>query len=498
MTLTGGTTLGAYEIVSLLGRGGMGEVYRARDTRLGRSVAIKVLPDLVAADPERIARFEREARVLASLNHPHIAVLHGMEVADARHLLIMELVDGETLAERVLRGPVPPADALHIAVQIAEALEAAHAAGVVHRDLKPANIKIAPDDNVKVLDFGLAKAMDSAAVAVDLSQSPTLSMTGTHAGVILGTAAYMSPEQAKGLAADHRSDVFSFGCVLYEMLTGRVAFPGDSVPEILASILAREPDLTAVQSNLNPRIVEVLRRCLDKAPRRRWQAAGDLRAELEAIALRLFVEAPADGPRSARSAVPMLVGTAVVAAAIAGAAGFYSRPVSVPQLVVRFAIPLAEGQQFTAFGSQMFALSPDGGRIAFIADRRIFLRTLSDADAKPIPGAGGGSGPSGVAFSPDGGSIAYWSTADRTVKRIPIAGGSPITIAALPRRPEGGISWDESGILLGTPNRGVLRVSAEGGEPEQLIGVDDTQLAHGPQMLPGGKAILFTLAAPTL
>src|SRR5947207_5740276 len=246
--LQDGTRIGPYEILSVLGAGGMGEVYRARDTRLNRDVAIKVLPDLFAADPERLARFEREARVLASLNHPHIAAIYGVEDApvDARphmYALVMELVEGETLAERLRRGSIPIEESLRIAVQIAEALEAAHEKGVIHRDLKPANVKIAPDGKVKVLDFGLAKAMEGEPAAANVSFSPTLSIMATQAGVILGTAAYMSPEQAKGFPADQRSDVFSFGCVLYEMVTGRQAFQGDTAAEVLASVLVREPDL---------------------------------------------------------------------------------------------------------------------------------------------------------------------------------------------------------------------------------------------------------------
>ena len=297
----------------------MGQVYRARDTKLGREVAIKILPDAFAFDPDRAARFEREAQVLAALNHPHIAHLHSLEQAPSTgagsapiQFLVMELVEGETLAERLAAAPsnaartlavreagrqgpprtphhgLPVAEALRIAVQIADALEAAHEKGIIHRDLKPANVKITPDEQVKVLDFGLAKAMEPTVASGfsrkdDLTHSPTLSMMATQAGMILGTAAYMSPEQAKGAPADHRSDIFSFGSVLYEMLTGRQPFHGDSAPDILASVLAREPDLTALPLHLNPRLLELLRRCFEKTPKRRWQAVGDLRAELETI-----------------------------------------------------------------------------------------------------------------------------------------------------------------------------------------------------------------------
>ena len=284
MSVTIGTKLGSLEITALLGRGGMGEVWRARDTKLKREVAIKILPDEFSRDPDRLARFQREAEVLASLNHPNIAAIYNLEEDKGSRFLVLELVEGKTLAERIQRGPLPIDEALNIATRICEALEAAHEKGVVHRDLKLANVKITPEGTVKVLDFGLAKAMENTAANTTLSNSPTLSVAGTNAGVILGTAAYMSPEQAKGKDVDHRSDVFSFGCVLYEMLTGRQAFQGETVSDILASVLAREPDFTLLPPDLNPRLYEMLRRCLDKNVKRRWQAAGDVRFELEAIA----------------------------------------------------------------------------------------------------------------------------------------------------------------------------------------------------------------------
>ncbi len=285
MPVTSGSRFGSYEILSLLGSGGMGEVYRAHDARLGRAIAIKLLPEEWAFDPDRLARFEREAKVLASLNHPHIAALYGFEEAAGRHLLVMELVEGETLAERLARGPMTVDDALEAAQQIADALESAHEKGVVHRDLKPANVKITPEGRVKVLDFGLARLPDAdqATPLSNATNSPTLNVLATQAGVILGTAGYMSPEQAKGAVADHRSDIFSFGALFYEMVTGRRAFHADTPAETMAAVLMREPDFDALPASLNPRVAALLRRCLDKSPRRRWQAAGDLRAEIEAI-----------------------------------------------------------------------------------------------------------------------------------------------------------------------------------------------------------------------
>jgi serine/threonine protein kinase len=269
-----GETVKHYRIESMLGAGGMGEVYRARDTKLGRTVALKVLPEAFARDADRISRFDREAKLLAALNHPNIAALYGTEEADGRHFLVMELVEGETLADVLHRGVLPVVETLRIAHQIAEGLEAAHEKGIVHRDLRPANVKIARDGRIKILDFGLAKAMEPASLAgADVggfSNSPTISMAATNAGIILGTAAYMSPEQANGLAADARSDLFSFGSLLYEMLTGRQPFQGKTLSEVLASVLVRDPDWSLMPPNLNPRIRELVRRCLEKEPKRRW------------------------------------------------------------------------------------------------------------------------------------------------------------------------------------------------------------------------------------
>ncbi|PYS34403.1 MAG: hypothetical protein DMG14_29565, partial [Acidobacteria bacterium] len=268
-----------YHIETQLGAGGMGEVYQARDTKLGRGVAVKILPEIFARDPERVARFEREAKLLAALNHANIAALYGLEEADGRHFLVMELVEGDTLAKRIASRPIPVEEALKIAHQIVEALEAAHEKGVIHRDLKPANVKITPEGKVKVL----AKAMDVAPATTDTMNSPTLSIVATNAGVILGTAGYMSPEQAKGRAADQRSDIFSFGCVLYEMITGRTTFEGETVTEVIASVLKQEADLSLIPANIHPRVVDLIRRCLVKDPKKRWHAAADVRVEIETI-----------------------------------------------------------------------------------------------------------------------------------------------------------------------------------------------------------------------
>ncbi|MFI5143298.1 MAG: serine/threonine-protein kinase, partial [Thermoanaerobaculales bacterium] len=276
-----GTRLGPYEIVAPLGAGGMGVVYRAKDTRLGREVALKFLPEGFADDPERHARFEREAKLLASLNHPHIAALYGLEHLDSQHGLVMELVDGEGLDERIARGAIPPDEAIPIALQIADALEAAHEKGIAHRDLKPANVKVRSDGTVKVLDFGLAKAWEDQGANSDPALSPTITGHHTRAGVILGTAAYMSPEQARGKPVDKRADIWAFGCVLYEMLTGERTFGGDTITDVIAAVVTREPDWTRLPSEITPRTREALKRCMEKDPKRRFRDIGDARFELE-------------------------------------------------------------------------------------------------------------------------------------------------------------------------------------------------------------------------
>ena len=282
MSLTPCTKLATYEILEPIGAGGMGEVYRARDEKLKRDVAVKVLPEAFASDAQRMARFEREAQLLASLNHPNIGAIYGLEEADSLRFLVLELIPGDTLAERLRRGPIPFAEALELAGQIADALAAAHDAGIIHRDLKPANIKITPDGQIKVLDFGLAKALADEPADAELSDSPTLSAHATKVGVILGTAAYMSPEQARGKPVDKRTDIFSFGIVLYEMLTGRQLFKGEDVADTMASVIRSDPDFRSLPADLHPRVREVLGRCLEKDPKKRRRDIGDIRAELEA------------------------------------------------------------------------------------------------------------------------------------------------------------------------------------------------------------------------
>ena len=493
MPITSGTALGVYEVAAALGAGGMGEVYRARDTKLGRSVAIKVLPEAFAFDADRVARLTREARMLASLNHPRIAALHGMEQSDGRHFLVMELVEGETLADRLLRGPMPAREALVVAQQIAEALEAAHEKGVIHRDLKPGNVKITPEDEVKVLDFGLAKAMDSEPGSSNIANSPTLSRMATEAGIILGTAGYMSPEQAKGFPADQRSDIFSFGVVLFEMLSGRRPFQGETAADVLASIIVRDPDLGGLPRDLNPRITDLVRRCLDKQPKRRWQAIGDVRAEIEAI-LAAPATIPVDAvpsPRSSPWRLAFFVGAgAILGGAVTGLA-LWSRAASpAPPVITRFAIPLRADHQIPSVARQMVAISPDGRSVVYAANGGLYLRAFSDLDVRPIPGVANTEGVTAVAFSPDSRSVVFWAT-DRTLKRIPVIGGASVTLCEA-ENPLG-LDWTPDGILFGQLP-GITRVSANGGTPEVLIRASNGELLFGPQLLPGGDAVMFTVS----
>jgi serine/threonine-protein kinase len=497
MPLSAGTRLGLYEIVAPLGAGGMGEVYRARDTKLGRSVAVKVLPDAFALDPERVARFEREAKVLASLNHPHIAALHGMEESGDRHFLIMELVEGETLADAMSAGSrgaqraLEIDDALKIARQIAEALEAAHEQGIIHRDLKPANIKLRADGTVKVLDFGLAKALEpAAAVAADVSASPTITSPAmTERGVILGTAAYMSPEQAKGRAADKRSDVWAFGCVLYEMLAGRRAFEGEDISDTLATILKGEPDWSALPPDLPHAIRELIRGCLRKDRRER---IGDISTALfllnqpRAVTADTRVSAPQSiWSRAIPVAIGVLMGGAVAAAML-------WRP-KLPQAVMatRFAITLPQGQQLT-LPRQAIAISPDGTRIVYAADNHLYLRSMSEIEPRLISGSDGAMAP---VFSPDGQSLLFFS--DGALKRIPVSGGAGVTICTATVAPSG-IAWGRDAILFAEPLDGILRVSSNGGKPEVVVPVDSPDaLVQGAQLLPDGATILFAIMRRT-
>ncbi len=391
MTLAAGTRLGSYEVVAQIGAGGMGEVYRAHDSKLARDVAIKVLPEAFAHDAERLSRFQREAKMLAALNHPNIATIHGLEQSGGTSYLVMELVPGETLQERVKRdGAIPLEEALDIARQIAEALEAAHEKQIIHRDLKPANVKVTPEGKVKVLDFGLAKAFADDRASEDISNSPTLSRAATMQGVILGTASYMSPEQARGKSVDKRTDIWAFGCVLYEMLSGKQAFHGEDVTDILAAVVRAEPDWSALPAATPQKLRDLLRRCLKKDKTLRLRDAGDARIEIHEI---LTTPPTADSPSpQPRAAFPWIAATAVLLIALAALSFVHFREVPVPQPSTRFQVPPPEQSVIS-----MFKLSPDGRMIAVTAlsegRNRLWIRPLNSLQWQLLQGTDDASYP---------------------------------------------------------------------------------------------------------
>jgi Tol biopolymer transport system component len=510
MSLAPGTRFGSYEVAAQIGVGGMGEVHRARDIKLNRDVALKVLPDSFVNDPDRLARFQREAHVLASLNHPNIAAIYGVEESRGVRALVMELVEGPTLAERIAEGPIPIDEAIGIAAQIAEALGAAHDQGVVHRDLKPANIKVKPDGTVKVLDFGLAKAVGPAEAGhysgsvrpqADLSASPTITTPAmTQIGVLLGTAAYMSPEQAKGRPTDKRSDVWAFGCVFYEMLTGQRAFAEEDISETLAAVLKSEPDWSRIPSDVPQAIRTLIQRCLVKDRRQRVadiSAAKFVLCELGNLGTRPAMANVAAAPRSRWQRVLPPLAAAAVTGAIVGAGMWMLRPVARAPLVTQFSFNLPEGQALSGT-RQAVAISPDGMHIAYAASQALYVRSLHERDAHAISGSENAHalGLLNPIFSPDGQSIAYFTQGDGTtqssfvLKRFPIGGGTASPIASL----QGalGATWSTEGILTADAS-GVLRLSPAGGAPERIAHVAADERLYGPQMLPGGRTVLLTV-----
>jgi serine/threonine-protein kinase len=502
VSLTPGTRVGAYEIVSLLGVGGMGEVYRARDTQLSRNVAVKILPDVFASDPERLARFGREAQVLAALNQPNIAQIYAVETNGSTRALVMELVEGPTLAERIAKRPIPLEEALPIARQIAEALEAAHEQGIVHRDLKPANIKVRADGTVKVLDFGLAKLAETTAPTsnASLANSPTITspamMTGV--GVLLGTAAYMSPEQAKGRPADKRSDIWAFGCVLYEMLTSRRAFDGEDVTDTIVAVMSKEPDWSVLPAAMSPGVVRLMRRSVEKDPKRRLRDIGEARIQIEDAAGGKASESDPKtmSAHSKRSTLlektGWVVAGAIAASALIGLVALQFRPAQGPAPVTRFSIPVPEGQPFTNAGRLLVAFSPDGSSLVYNANSRLHLRAMSGLGEQVISGSEESSGLLSPAFSPDGKSLAFYSQADRSIKRLEIRGGTAVRICMAD--PVFGLSWDEHGIVFAQRGKGILRVSPNGGTPEIVASVAEDEIAGNPQLLPDGRTVLFSVA----
>ena len=496
MRLSPGDHLGGYEIVCAIGAGGMGEVYRAVDTNLGRQVAIKVLPDAFANDPERLARFEREAKTLASLNHSNIAQIYGLEKAGDIRALVMELVEGPTLADRIAQGPIPVDEALRIARQIAEALEAAHEQGIIHRDLKPANIKVRPDGTVKVLDFGLAKALEPISARVDATASPTITspamMTGV--GMLLGTAAYMSPEQARGKPVDRRSDIWAFGCVLYEMLTGKRAFGGEDVTETLASVVKTEPAWEAIPDNVSPSLRTFLRRCLQKNPKQRLHDIADMRLALDGVfetSPFQVEESPAPARRLWRRAAP-LVAAMMIGGLLVGLTAWRLWPSVAPQAVSRFTYSLPSDQVFRTSGRSMIAMSPDGRHFVYNTAGGLYLRSMSALEGRLIRGTEAAL--SSPFFAPNGESIGYFQNGQ--LKRISISGGASVVICAVPSDPFG-VSWEtDNTILFGQPN-GIMRVSANGGTPELVIPTKEGEQAYGPQLLPDGNSVLFSITTAT-
>ena len=510
MALATGTRLGAYEILSLLGAGGMGEVYRARDAKLNRDVALKVLPEAFTADPDRLARFKREAQVLASLNHPHIGAIYGLEESDGVRALVLELVEGPTLADRIALGPIPPDEALPIAKQIADALEGAHEAGIIHRDLKPANIKLRPDGTVKVLDFGLAKALEPTPTAsANVTASPTITtpamMTGI--GMILGTAAYMSPEQAKGRPADKRSDVWAFGCVFYEMLTGRRAFDGSEISDVLAGVIKTEPNWDALPAGVPPVLRVCLRRSLNKDPRQRLRDMGDLRLALDGA-----FETPAPAPD--RSAVEArrgehfwqrprhVIAAGAILVVVTGLAVWNltrPRPFSAPQ-TTRFTIQLPPTVHVggDANVAQPVAISPNGRRIVYITRQgritQLHSRSLDQLNWTAIRAIQSDS----LFMSPDGEWVGFIDAGDNTIKKVPMNGGLPATICRLPSTGVfRGANWGTNGsiVFATTAAPGLVQVSAAGGLPVPVTSPEGEIHMH-PQFLPNGKALLFTIRRP--
>jgi Tol biopolymer transport system component len=478
MTLAAGTKLGPYEILSPLGAGGMGEVYRARDGKLNRDVAIKVLPEAVAEDAERLARFQREAQVLAALNHPHIAAIYGLEKAGNVEALVLELVEGETLAEKIAAGPVPMDEALAIARQIADALEAAHEKGIVHRDLKPANVKVTPEGKVKVLDFGLAKALTGDRSSPDVTHSPTLTAAATQAGVVIGTAAYMSPEQARGKAVDRRADIWSFGAVLYEMLTGERAFRGDTVSDTLAAILTRDPDWSALPASTPASIKRLLRLCLEREPKKRLRDIAD--AWLESGETLESAATPV-----AKSFWGRLIAVALVAAAATALGFFWLRPARPRPPLRKLVLPVDR------LANGLGAISPDGKRIAYAAAGRIWIRDLDQFQPREVPESAEGDTPF---WSPDGGQLGF--VARKQLWRYPVGAGQSIAIGTVPGSGAlTGASWGrDDRIVLAVWRGSLFEVSAGGGEPKLLLAPDSSQVDfHAPSFLPDGTTLLFVV-----
>src|SRR5262245_17474801 len=493
MSISPGTRFGSYEILEPIGSGGMGEVYRARDTTLGRDVALKVLPASFSNDAMRVARFEQEAKTLASLNHANIAHIYGLERSEGSTGIVMELVDGETLVDRLAQGPIPVAEALRIANQIADALEAAHERAIVHRDLKPANVKIKPDGTVKVLDFGIAKALDPRFVT---GPGPAALTTPamTEAGMILGTAAYMSPEQARGKFVDQRTDIWAFGCVLYEMLTGKPAFLGEDVTSTLARVLETPAKLDELPSGVPPAVRRTLELCLEKDARKR---IADMRDAKLALAGTFAVGAAPTAPPRAR-ALP--IAAAALAAALLTSAGWWllkPAPRPEPKIVTRFDYTLPPGVDLRMTSTSVLGIAPSGELFAFNGTEGIYVRRMGDAEARLIPdtlGAAPGLVFPDVVVSPDGREVAYFRGPPGKLMKVSIEGGTSIAVADVAPVIPFGLSWEPDGTMYYGQPDGIWRVSQNGGTPEHVVETEPPQQVYGPHLLPGGQWLLFTIA----
>jgi eukaryotic-like serine/threonine-protein kinase len=480
-----GTKLGPYEILALAGTGGMGEVYRARDAKLGRDVALKVLPEAFARDADRMARFQREAKLLAALNHPNIATIHGLEDSGNTHALVMELVEGPTLADRLRSGPIPIDEALRIAKQMCDAIEYAHERGIVHRDLKPANVKVTNNDAVKILDFGLARAIEGDAVSADLGASPTISRMATQAGILLGTAAYMSPEQARGKTTDRRADIWAFGCVTYEMLTGKTAFPGESVTDALAAVIRAEPDWSQLPPATPIRIRVLLQRCLQKDPKQRLQAIGEARIAIDEVLS--GTRDPTSAISAARPAkqwhlwlVSGVAGLFVLATALLAFLYFHQKAPAIQ--ATRFEIALPEKFVPNTF----FALSPDGRRLAFIGtgadgQSRLWVRSLETLEPQPLDGTEGAE--DRPFWSPDSRFIAFYSQSK--LKQIEVSGGPVLTLCDA-SGVWGGV-WTGDKIVFGS-HVGIRLVDASGGVSSPIT---TDEFASAPSLLPDGRHFIY-------
>jgi eukaryotic-like serine/threonine-protein kinase len=502
MAILPGKRLGPYEILSAIGAGGMGEVYRARDTRLERTVAVKILPDHLSDRSDLRERFEREARTVASLNHPHICTLYDIGHQDGTDFLVMEYLEGETLAERLKKGPLPLEQVLQYAIEISDALDKAHRKGITHRDLKPGNIMLTKS-GTKLLDFGLAKLRQNGALAAPLSQLPTANDPLTAQGTIVGTLQYMAPEQLEGKEADSRTDIFAFGVVAYEMATGKKAFEGNSSASVIGAILKdNPPPISSLQPMTPPALDRVVRVCLAKDRDERWQAANDLCRELKWIAeggsqLPLAQAAPKGIRSVGRRGLILSLGTLLLGGAIAGVAIWNLKP-SLPQPVTRTVINLPPGQQLAGLVSgPAVALSPDGTRLAYIAAQgggvqQLYLRAMDSPEVKPIPGTEGAAVPF---FSPDSQWVGFF--AGGKLKKVSVGGGATVTLgdAAQPV----GASWGSQGMIAFAPTTVsfLQQVPEAGGTPQPLARLEKGEISHRwPEFLPGGKAVLFA-AAPS-